>query len=271
MAKEKAVIRSDMSRFKWTLNEIRKNKVGYFMAAPFFILFFIFTVLPVVLSFLLSFTTFDLLNWPKFVFMDNYIRLFLDDDIFLLAIKNTLIFAGITGPVSYLLSLLFAWFINELSPRVRKFVTLIFYAPSISGNVYIIWTILFSGDQYGPVNGFLIDIGMINSAKSGTLTLSKLEAMTAVCSVGIDMVAIPGDTPASTISALIADEMAIGMVNNKTTAVRIIPVPGKTVGEYVEFGGLLGRAPIMPVMNKSAEKFINRGGRIPAPIHGNKN
>jgi uncharacterized protein (UPF0210 family) len=95
--------------------------------------------------------------------------------------------------------------------------------------------------------------------------------MTAVCSVGIDMVAIPGDTPASTISALIADEMAIGMVNNKTTAVRIIPVPGKTVGEYVEFGGLLGRAPIMPVHNKSAEKFISRGGRIPAPIHGNKN
>lgn len=115
------------------------------------------------------------------------------------------------------------------------------------------------------------DIGMINSANSGTLTLSKLEAMTAVCSVGIDMVAIPGDTPASTISALIADEMAIGMVNNKTTAVRIIPVPNKTVGEYVEFGGLLGTAPIMPIMNKSAEKFIARGGRIPAPIHGNKN
>ncbi len=115
------------------------------------------------------------------------------------------------------------------------------------------------------------DIGMINAAESGSLTLSKLEAMTAVCSVGIDMVAIPGDTPVSTISALIADEMAIGMVNNKTTAVRIIPVPNKTVGEYVEFGGLLGRAPIMPVHNKSAEKFINRGGRIPAPIHGNKN
>ena len=115
------------------------------------------------------------------------------------------------------------------------------------------------------------DIGMINAAESGSLTLPKLEAMTAVCSVGIDMVAIPGDTPETTISALIADEMAIGMVNNKTTAVRIIPVPGKTVGEYVEFGGLLGRAPIMPVHNGSAERFINRGGRIPAPIHGNKN
>lgn len=115
------------------------------------------------------------------------------------------------------------------------------------------------------------DIGMINAAESGSLTLSKLEAMTAVCSVGIDMVAIPGDTSASTISAIIADEAAIGMVNNKTTAVRIIPVPNKGVGEYVEFGGLLGRAPIMPVHEKSAAKFISRGGRIPAPIHGNKN
>ena len=115
------------------------------------------------------------------------------------------------------------------------------------------------------------DIGMIDSAAAGVLTLSKLEAMTAVCSVGIDMVAVPGDTPASTLSALIADEMAIGMVNSKTTAVRVIPVPNKTVGDYVEFGGLLGRAPIMPVMATSAEKFINRGGKIPAPIHGNKN
>ena len=115
------------------------------------------------------------------------------------------------------------------------------------------------------------DIGMIESAEAGILTMSKLEAMTAVCSVGIDMVAVPGDTPATTLSALIADEMAIGMVNSKTTAVRVIPVPGKTVGEYVEFGGLLGKAPIMPLVSSSAEKFINRGGKIPAPIHGNKN
>ena len=115
------------------------------------------------------------------------------------------------------------------------------------------------------------DIGMIDSASAGILTLSKLEAMTAVCSVGIDMVAVPGDTSASTLSAMIADEMAIGMVNSKTTAVRVIPVPNKTVGDYVEFGGLLGRAPIMPVIQSSAEKFISRGGKIPAPIHGNKN
>ena len=115
------------------------------------------------------------------------------------------------------------------------------------------------------------DEGMIEATRSGILTLSKLEAMTAVCSVGIDMVAVPGDVSASTISAIIADEAAIGMVNNKTTAVRIIPVPNKKVGEEVEFGGLLGRAPIMPVIDANADKFISRGGKIPAPIHGNKN
>ena len=112
---------------------------------------------------------------------------------------------------------------------------------------------------------------MIAAARTGALSLEKLEAMTAVCSVGIDMVAVPGDTSAATISALIADEAAIGMVNNKTTAVRVIPVPGKGVGDTVEFGGLLGSAPIMPVNPASAEVFIKRGGKIPAPIHGNKN
>lgn len=152
-----------MSKLQYTWREMKKNKTGYLLLAPFYILFSIFIVLPVLLSIYYGFTIFDMLNPARFVWFDNYVRLFLDDDIFLLAIKNTLIFAGITGPVSYMLSLLFAWFINELSPRVRKFVTLIFYAPSISGNVYIIWTILFSGDQYGLVNGFLIDMGIINS------------------------------------------------------------------------------------------------------------
>ncbi len=115
------------------------------------------------------------------------------------------------------------------------------------------------------------DIGMIKSAEQGVITLSKLEAMTAVCSVGIDMVAIPGDTTQDIIGGIIADEMAIGMINNKTTAVRIIPVPNKKVGDSVEFGGLLGSAPIMPVKNIPCNRFIDRGGRIPAPIHSNKN
>ena len=115
------------------------------------------------------------------------------------------------------------------------------------------------------------DQGMIDAVRAGALTLEKLEAMTCVCSVGLDMIAIPGDTPATTISGIIADEMAIGMINQKTTAVRLIPVIGKGVGEVVEFGGLLGYAPVMPVNNFACDAFVNRGGRIPAPIHSFKN
>ncbi len=115
------------------------------------------------------------------------------------------------------------------------------------------------------------DQGMIDAVDAGALTIEKLEAMTCVCSVGLDMIAIPGDTPNTTISGIIADEMAIGMIIQKTTAVRIIPVIGKGVGENVEFGGLLGHAPIMPVNGFSCEAFVNRGGRIPAPIHSFKN
>ncbi len=132
-----------------------------------------------------------------------------------------------------------------------------------------------ASSSVGGLSGAFIpvseDIGMINAVKRGALTLEKLEAMTAVCSVGLDMIAVPGDTPASTISAIIADECAIGMINNKTTAVRIIPAPGCKVGDAVEFGGLLGTAPVMAVNPFSAEKFISRGGRVPAPIHSNKN
>lgn len=115
------------------------------------------------------------------------------------------------------------------------------------------------------------DEGMIDAVRSGSISLEKLEAMTTVCSVGLDMIAIPGDTPAETVSGIMADEFAIGMVNNKTTAVRIIPVPGKKSGDWVEFGGLLGGAPVMSVNSFSCADFINRGGRIPAPIHSFRN
>ena len=115
------------------------------------------------------------------------------------------------------------------------------------------------------------DQGMIDAVEAGALTLEKLEAMTCVCSVGLDMIAIPGDTPATTIAGIIADESAIGMINQKTTAVRIIPVVGKKVGDTVEFGGLLGYAPVMPVNTFSSQRFVDRGGRIPAPIHSFKN
>ncbi len=132
-----------------------------------------------------------------------------------------------------------------------------------------------ASSHVGGLSGAFIpvseDRGMIDAVKCGTLTLEKLEAMTAVCSVGLDMIAIPGDTSAATISGIIADEISIGVVNTKTTAVRVIPVFGKTVGETAEFGGLLGYAPIIPLKGESCERFIARGGRIPAPIHSLKN
>ena len=130
-------------------------------------------------------------------------------------------------------------------------------------------------NHVGGLSGAFIpvseDAGMIQAVQNGFLNLEKLEAMTAICSVGLDMIAIPGSTSAATISGMIADESAIGMVNQKTTAVRIIPVVGKEVGDTVEFGGLLGYAPVMPVNRFSCEAFVNRGGRIPAPIHSFKN
>ena len=132
-----------------------------------------------------------------------------------------------------------------------------------------------ASSHVGGLSGAFIplseDIGMIHAAEKGALTLEKLEAMTCVCSVGLDMIAIPGDTAAETVAAIIADEAAIGMVNNKTTAVRVIPALGCKVGDNVEFGGLLGRAPVIPVKEYSAAEFIHRGGRIPAPLHSLRN
>lgn len=144
---------------KW--REMKASKHSYILLAPYMILFMLFTVLPVLISIVLSFTYFNMLEFPRFVGWDNYTRLFLEDDIFLTAMKNTLLFAAVTGPVSYLACFIFAWIINELSPKMRAFMTLVFYAPSISGNVYFIWLIIFSGDRYGIVNGFLIKLGLI--------------------------------------------------------------------------------------------------------------
>ena len=159
-AKKKAVARKDMSRMQWTLKEMKKNWVAYLMVAPYMLIFSCFTVLPVFFSIVLSFTDFNLLQVPNIVWIDNYIRLFLDDDIFLTAAKNTLIFALIVGPVSYGMSLMVAWFINELSPKIRALVTLVFYAPSIAGQAYLVWGTLFSGDSYGWANAWLMKLGI---------------------------------------------------------------------------------------------------------------
>ena len=160
---DRPVKRGEVSKLQWTWKEMKDNKTAYFMVAPFLLLFVVFTVLPVILSIFLSFTDFNMLEVPGWEGLSNYTRLFLDDEIFILACQNTLIFAAITGPVSYLLSLLIAWFINELPPKIRAVVTLVFYAPSISGQVYLIWKTLFSSDAYGWANATLMDLGFITS------------------------------------------------------------------------------------------------------------
>ena len=157
------VKRSEVSKLRWTWEEMKNNKTAYFMVAPFLLLFIIFTVLPVFLSIILSLTDFNMLQMPNFVGIDNYMRLFMDDEIFILACQNTLIFASITGPVSYILALLVAWFINELPPKIRAVVTLVFYAPSISGQAYLVWKTLFASDSYGWANAVLMKYGLISS------------------------------------------------------------------------------------------------------------
>lgn len=150
--------RSKMNRFK---SELKRGKHYYILMAPYMIIFSLFTVVPVIVSLFLSFFSFNMLELPQFVGWGNYSRLFLSDDVFMIALKNTLVFAVITGPLSYLACFIFAWIINELSPKIRAFMTVIFYAPSIAGNVFFIWLIIFSGDAYGYLNGFLMRTGII--------------------------------------------------------------------------------------------------------------
>ncbi len=149
---------------EWSLwRRIKRSKTSYLMLAPFFILFLFFTILPVVVSIFLSFTYFNMLEWPTFIGWDNYVKLFLEDDIFLIALKNTFLFAVITGPVSYFLCLMFAWIINEFKGKMRAFLTLIFYAPSISGQAYLIWNIILTGDRYGYLNSLLLKLQIIDN------------------------------------------------------------------------------------------------------------
>lgn len=147
----------------YTLKEMNSHKSEYLMILPYMLLFIFFTVLPVLTSIILGFTDYNLLQMPDFVGLDNYINLFLNDDIFIIAAKNTLIFAVVTGPISYFGCLFLAWVVNELPPLLRTFMTFLFYAPSISGSLYLIWSFIFSGDIYGWANGLLMDIGAISS------------------------------------------------------------------------------------------------------------
>ncbi len=149
-------------RLSSMIHDAKSSKISYLFIAPFGVFFFTFTLLPVLLAMGLSFTHYNMLEAPQWIGLQNYLRLFFADDVFLIAVKNTFVFAVITGPVSYFLCLVFAWMINDLQPRLRALLTLLFYAPSISGNVYMIWTYLFSGDSYGVINGFLSYWGVID-------------------------------------------------------------------------------------------------------------
>jgi len=153
----------EAAKKEWSLKKrVYRARWSYAMITPYFIFFFLFTILPVLASIVLSFTYFNMLEAPTFIGWDNYIKLFLQDDIFLIALKNTLLFAVITGPISYLMCLLFAWIINEFKGKLRAFLTLIFYAPSICGQAYLVWSLILSSDRYGYLNGFLIRWGFID-------------------------------------------------------------------------------------------------------------
>jgi len=145
---------------KW--QDVKNNYQSYILLAPYFILFFTFTVIPVIMAITFSFTSFNMLQLPQFIGWENYLRLFLENEVFIIALQNTLIFAVVTGPLGYVMSFGVAWVINELRPKVRAFMTVIFYAPSISGNVFMVWLWFFSGDRYGLINGRLIAWGFID-------------------------------------------------------------------------------------------------------------
>lgn len=142
---------------------IKKSKHYYILMAPYAILFLTFTIVPVFMSLGISFSYFNLLEPPRYIGLDNYIKLFLEDDVFIIALKNTLILAVVTGPISYLMAFVFAWLINELGPKLRSFLTLVFYAPSISGNAFLMWLLIFSGDVHGYANAFLMKFGFIDN------------------------------------------------------------------------------------------------------------
>ena len=237
--KAKPVSRKDMTKAQWTLREMKKNKAGYFMVAPFFILFFVFTVVPVFLSMILSFTSFNLLEMPKVVWLDNYVRLFLDDDIFLTAVQNTLIFAVFTGPISYLLSLFVAWFINELSPRMRAFVTLIFYAPSISGAMYSIFGILFSSDRYGYVNAFLIEYNFIDEPiqffQNASYVMPLCIVVALWTSLGVTFLSFIAGL--QTVDVSLYEAGAIDGVRNRWQELWYITLP--TMKEQLMFGAVM--------------------------------
>ena len=163
MAKEKSLYIED-NKFRYTLREMKKNIGVYGLIAPYFVLFFVFMIVPVVISLPMGFTNFNMAQFPRWVGLDNFYSLFLEDEVFLKAIENTLVFAIVTGPISYILCFLLAWLINELPGPMKTIFTFVFYAPTLAGNIYTTWQLIFSGDTYGILNAYLINLGLSKGA-----------------------------------------------------------------------------------------------------------
>ena len=206
---------------------MKRGYQGYLLSAPFFILFFLFTVIPVVMAIGLSFTSFNMLQMPMFVGWDNYRRLFFENEIFIIALQNTLLFAVITGPISYVLCFGVAWIVNELPPKIRAFMTLIFYAPSISGNVFFIWAFFFSGDRHGLVNGHLLRLGLIvepvNWFRDPDYILPILIAVQIWLSLGVGFLAFIAGL--QTVDKSLYEAGAVDGINNRWQELWFITFP----------------------------------------------
>ncbi len=206
---------------------IWRARASYALMAPYFLLFFFFTVLPVLMSLGLSFTYFNMLEPPAFVGWQNYVKLLLEDDIFIIALKNTLLFAVITGPISYFLCLLFAWIINEFKPKMRALLTLVFYAPSITGNAYVVWNLILTGDRYGYLNGLLLRLDILNEAvlwmKTETLILPVLMVVQLWLSLGTGFLAFLAGL--QTVDKSMYEAAAIDGVKNRWQELWFVTLP----------------------------------------------
>lgn len=204
-----------------------RARSSYLLMAPYFLLFFFFTVLPVLMSLGLSFTYFNMLEPPRFVGWQNYVKLLLEDDIFIIALKNTLLFAVITGPISYFLCLLFAWIINEFRPKLRALLTLVFYAPSITGNAYVVWNLILTGDRYGYLNGLLLKLDIVNEAvlwmKTENLILPVLIVVQLWLSLGTGFLAFLAGL--QTVDRSMYEAAAIDGVKNRWQELWFVTLP----------------------------------------------
>ncbi len=236
LLKKKNLTFSERMAFTW--KQIRENKINYFLMLPFLVFFFLFTVLPIGASVVLSFTRYDILNTPIFIGWDNYLRMFLEDSVFMIALKNTLEFAIITGPVSYLLCFIFAWFINDLPPLGRAFFTVVFYAPTLA-NIYFIFQYIFSADMYGLLNSVLMNVGFISEPIAWlTNTQYMLDIVIFVqlwCSLGTGFLSFVAGL--QNLDPSLAEAGAIDGVRNRVQELFYITLP--QMGGMLMFGAVM--------------------------------